>query len=283
MGVMTYAPGMSHEIHNGDSYDFLLINHGVITYTVEQQPHVCTAGTAVLIQPWQQVHLQANPLEPVTAAFIRFAVSDIPADWPPPESWPIAMNLPPNDIIRPLFEYAAGHASKVKMNPSLPPTAPETAVKTILAAFVHGVLDREYATHRFYPEPVHRVLDWICELMNSCPGKKVTLEDLAEIGRVSNKHLCRLFTAHLGLSPMEVLILYRLVESLKGIVAGQKLDALAHDLGFANSGNLSRRFKQAFGKSPMQMRVAMAKGYKPRIPRLPGDYAFAWHALPCIP
>ena len=138
-----------------------------------------------------------------------------------------------------------------------------------MTAFVRGPMERLHTFPRVYPDPVQRVLYWMQDLMQSAPGQKVTLDDLAKIGGVCRTQICRLFAHHLGYSPMEVLYIYRLTRSLASLSTGKKAESIAFDFGFASAAHYTQRFQSMFGKSPIQMRDAMAKGYKPKLPDLP--------------
>jgi len=96
------------------------------------------------------------------------------------------------------------------------------------------------------------------ELVDLDPGRKVDIDDCAAVAEVSSRQLRRLFQEFLGHTPLEVLYMYLIARSLTGLRAGQKIDPLAHEHGFAHAAHYSSRFKAMYGKSPTQMQKAMA-------------------------
>jgi len=272
-GTVAFAPGSwSDEIVYGDAYDFFWIIQGRVTFRIQHKVFDCGPGTITLVRPFQSCSLDADPLEPATGRFFRFMLSELPADWPDQKNWPVVREMPAHDIIRPLFGYIAGHGStdlSTGLDCSIVPTEIEDAVKMVLCAFVMGPLERACLSADSYPEPVNKVLAWISEVMDSTPGQKVTLEDMAKVGGVSGRHLCHLFHKHLDKAPLELLYLFRITRSLQALRSGQKIESLAHDFGFAHAVHYARRFRAVFGKSPTEMQKAIGKGYNPKLPRLP--------------
>ena len=112
-------------------------------------------------------------------------------------------------------------------------------------------------------------MEWIFNFMNTDPGRQVTLGDLATVAGTDASYLCRVFRQHLGHGPMEVLYVFRITKSLVGLRAGRKLESLAQSLGFYDTSHFVKRFKAFFGKTPSQMQKALAKGYKPKLPKWP--------------
>jgi len=240
--------------------------HGKGIFCVDDKPYTALPGDVFLFRPGQTLQWENDPLEPSMSQAIGLYAEPLPKYWPPPSRWPVRRRLPDNDVIRPLFEFILGNApdSSGKPSPVL-----ESAIETMMSAFICGPVIRPQIVPSAYPAAVQRVVNSILQRLVARSHTKVTLDDLAAIGGVSREHLCRLFRQYVGYSPVDMVYMYRLTRSLIGLNTGQTVEALAHEFGFADAPHYVRRFIALFGKSPAEMRQAMAKGYKPKLPKLP--------------
>lgn len=259
------TPGISREL-NVLSYWFCWFHQGKASCSVKGKTYQLGPDDILVLQPGHFVKWKVDPVEPTLKHHFAFEITSAPPHWLAPAKWPIVRRMPREDIIRPLFEYVMAYAPHDAI--VVPPTI-EAAIEIMLSAFISDKSERTHTFPRFYPPPVQRVLNWIFEFMSSTPGKKVTLDDMAEVSGVSRAQLCRLFVKYLKHAPLDVLYLYRITRSLHGLRSGEKLESLAHDLGFADVAHYSRRFKALYGKSPSAMREAMTKGFIPEPPDLP--------------
>ena len=175
--------------------------------------------------------------------------------------------MPEDDVLRPLFEYVISNVPDNDVLNESP--ALESTIQAMVSIFLFGPFGRAHKIPEPYPASLQRVLAWIHELACSTIGIKVTLNDMAKVGGVSPKYLCRVFKKHLGYPPMEALYMYRLTRSLIGLRMGKKAEVLACEYGFSDSSHYARRFRALFGRPPEKMREDMAKGYKPKLPKLP--------------
>lgn len=88
------------------------------------------------------------------------------------------------------------------------------------------------------------------------PRADLGLEALAEVARVSPRHLSRLFRAELGMNPaayvelMRVDIARRLLED-----SAASIKTIAHAAGFGSTTTLRRAFLRRIGVTPLQYRV----------------------------
>jgi transcriptional regulator GlxA family with amidase domain len=86
-------------------------------------------------------------------------------------------------------------------------------------------------------------------------GARVTVLDIARELHVSPRHLERLFHAELGVGPSELARTLRLRRAYDLLVdTRQPISEVALDTGFADGSHFSRRFRDAFGKSPSDVR-----------------------------
>jgi len=80
----------------------------------------------------------------------------------------------------------------------------------------------------------------------------VHLRHLAEIARVSESYLVRLFTATLGISPHRYQLLLRLSHAMTMLRQGHRITEIAQRVGFADHSHLDRAFRTLTGLTPSQ-------------------------------
>jgi len=265
-GQFVTAPGQSTVPCKEQHFSFSWIHYGSCICRTRGKNYRASRGDVLLFQPDQAFTLDYDPILSTSGSYFRFGLSAIPGDWPKQKDWPFKRKMPPNDILRPLLEYVLSNAAESTAEVSLPLQA---AIKTAVAAFVCGPLGQPDESILAYPLPVQRVIQWIQDSLYCEPSQKVMAGSLAEIGRVSIKHLHRLFEQHLGQTPLQAVYMYRLSWSLGALRAGQKIESVAREFGFANPAHYVRRFAALFGKSPGTMRDALLKGDRPTMPNLP--------------
>lgn len=265
-GLIAFAPGTSSLRETVPIHEFVWIREGSATISVGKRKIMVSRDSVLLLPPNQTVRYDWGPFDATIAAYFQFEMSQVPSDLPAPSTWPLLRVMPPNDIIRPLFEYVIGNNHRV-VHP-VPPMF-ERAVLAMVTAFVSGPLDRPIQRMQIFPDPIQRTLQWMMDTLNTTPALKVTLADLAMAGGVTPKHLCHIFQKYLHYSPLETLYIYRVTRSLIHLQAGWTVSRIAQELGFSSSSHYTRRFTAWAGRSPIAMRRAMARGYKPKLPKLP--------------
>ena len=275
-GQRMSAPGATTGRAEYSSFAFEWVRQGRSFCRIDSTAYEACPGDIFLIRPQQTVEWAFDPLEPAITSSLYFDVQSIPSSLPPREEWPTKRTLPPDDILSPMLDYVMAHGfdwAKAMANGlgAAKPVPPflGSMITTITTVFISGSLKRPHGFAAYRPAPVQRALQWMASTVSIRPDNKVTLEDLAAVARVCPTHLCHLFHDYVGYPPLEVMYLYRLTRSLIGLRAGHKLESLAASFGFANTAHYARRFKAFFGKSPGEMRIALSKGYKPRLPKLP--------------
>ena len=264
---MATSAGRSSEA-SPNAYYFSWCYQGSCTCQIANKTCKLDYDNVVLYQPGQTFRTLTDPLEPVAGYFFGFLIEKFNSEWPPREKWPVSRRLPRNDLIRPLFEYVMANGP-VDTGGGEVPLAMVAAIELMLTEFILGPTHRKMTLPHTYPQPVQRLLEWIFEFMNNRITEKVSLSEMAEVSGVCGAHLCRLCKEHLGYAPVDLVYVYRLTRSLSRLGVGQKIETISHDLGFASAAHYTRRFEQLFGRSPRQLRKEMAKGYRPKLPKLP--------------
>lgn len=107
----------------------------------------------------------------------------------------------------------------------------------------------EFRTHN-HPG-VHRVQDWVVQHAT----EKLTLEGLAEIARMSPRHLARAFKEATGFTPLQYQQQIRL-ELAASLMKDPRLtvEAIAAKCGFEDPRHFRRLWKEAFGTPPSAIR-----------------------------
>ena len=246
-------------------YEFVWVREGGGLCRIADKTYNATAGDVLLLRPGQIVTWEFNASAPAVLCCFSFNAS-VPSWWPAPEEWPVKRHVPARDILRPLFEYVVTQAQK-RDDSMLP--ALVAIIEMIVVTFLRGPMNRDLEVAANYPQPMHRILQWLGQFMSLTPDRKVTLEDLASISGVCSTHLCRIFQKHMGIGPLEFIYVVRITKSLVGLKAGLSVEEVARKFGFTDASHYSRRFKALFGMAPSEMHEAMQKGYKPPMPDLP--------------
>ena len=184
--------------------------------------------------------------------------------------------MPPDDIIRPLFQFIVANTPRrtsfgdfMPPHDEAPPPTPvpptlEHAMAAMMSAFILGPLALASEIRPELPSAVRLAITRIRLSIYADPAARLTLADLAVAAGVSASRLCRLFQEHLHSTPMNEITNLRL-NCAKHLVmrTDLNLDEIAERCGFCSAFHLSRRFKQRFGNPPSAFR----EGKSPAPPR----------------
>jgi AraC family transcriptional regulator len=119
---------------------------------------------------------------------------------------------------------------------------------TVIRAVVRTPAPRDRMTERV---EVGRVI----EHLHAHFGEKVTVEDLAEVARLSPSHFARVFRKETGKAPMEYVQALRLERSKKLLLAGNRtITDIALECGFGSSSYLSACFQKRYKMTPREYR-----------------------------
>lgn len=103
------------------------------------------------------------------------------------------------------------------------------------------------------------ILSRALRVLNERPEDELTVESLAASLGVTDRHLRRLFDAHLGASPIEVMITQRLHFAKQAIQqTAQPITEIAFASGFQSIRRFNEAFKARFHSSPSEFRVRQA-------------------------
>ena len=196
--------------------------------------------------------------------YFHFGVLSLPEGWPPLESWPLVRRPAEGDVLRPLFRHLLAWSGRGD------PRLRELTMSHMLTAFVTGEISSTGVPQETLPEPVQRARDHISGRLEVDPTTEIGLQDLAEAAWVSPEHLCRLFRAATGRSPMETVRLARLDRAAALLARSNfTIAEISAMCGFSSPFHFSRRFKEAFGRPPRELREHVRSGGAVPQPKLP--------------
>lgn len=263
-GVATYPPGATYGPRTMRDFEFVWMIEGDAEYTLGDVTVAAPRGSVVLCRPGSRDFFRWDPKRRTRHGYYHFEVRRHPADWPPPDRWPLVRLPGDGDVLRPLFRHLLTWAG-TGGNPALT----RLTMAHMLTSYVTGQHDAGDVPHDALPEAVDRAWAYLHDRLERDPAAPISLGDLADIACVTPEHLCRLFSASVGHSPVETVRLARLDRAATLLArSNYSVKEVAQMCGFSSPFHFSRVFKDAFGQSPRQFRTAIEAGVAPPLSRL---------------
>lgn len=263
IGVATYPPGATYGPRRLGDHEFVWVIEGEVEYRSDGRLVAAPPGSLILCQPGSVDFFRFDPGRRTRHAYFHFRVVSVPTAWPPAPSWPIMRACADDDLMEALFRHlltwaAEGAAAQV-----------ERTTAHLLVTFVDG----QSATNRIpadvAPPAVGRALSHIYARLDREPEAAIRLDDLAAVAGVNRAHLCRIFRATTGRTPLETVRLARLDRAATLLARSNYTVAeIAAACGFASPFHFSRRFKESYGEAPRTLRDRLRAGAVPPEPRL---------------
>jgi AraC-like DNA-binding protein len=108
-----------------------------------------------------------------------------------------------------------------------------------------------------------RALDRVRDRLHGDPAEEVATAELAMLAGMSRFELCRQFHRRFGLPPHAYQLRLRLAAARRLLAGGEPAAEVAAAVGFVDQSHLNRRFKGAFGITPVQFAKAVQAGGGP--------------------
>lgn len=266
--VATYPAGATFGPRRLRDWEFVWMIEGNALYRWNDVTVEAPEGSLVLCRPEATDAFRWDTARRTRHAYFHFALTDsLPADWPVPDDWPLVRPLAnEGDLMRLLFRHL------IAWNQRGDPTQMRLLALSLLAAFVTGQTVSTEVVESSLPEPVARVLSFIAHRLDEDATAKLPLSELAHIACVTPEYLCRLFHATTGRTPAETVRLARLDRALTLLArTNYNISEIAHLCGFESPFHFSRRFAEVYGRSPRDIRRAIAEGTYTPMTRLLSD------------
>jgi AraC-like DNA-binding protein len=255
--VATYPAGATFGPRYLRDWEFVWVIEGDAQYRRNDVTVEAPEGSVVLCRPDAMDFFRWDPRRRTRHAFFHFRIGGtLPAEWPLPETWALVrVGSVSEDLLHPLFRHL------LAWNGRGDPTQTRLIALSLLSAFVTGQTQAADIPRDAQPDAVARVAAHIAHRLDEDPAAKIILSELAEVACVTPEHLCRLFKAATGRSPVETVRLARLDRALTLLArTNYSVAEVATLCGFENPFHFSRRFTAVYGQSPRTVRRAIAEG-----------------------
>jgi AraC-like DNA-binding protein len=142
--------------------------------------------------------------------------------------------------------------------------------RTLLQELVHdhGVAERPALGGKRTDPAIRRVLDHLRRHV----AEPQALQELAGVARISKSYLVREFHRVVGLPPHAYHLQLRIARAARLLTMGVSLSRAASEAGFADQSHLSRRFKTAYGLTPL----GFARAVRPATGSPPDGVSPTW-------
>ena len=261
-GVATYLPGATFGPRQMRDWEFVWMVEGDAHYQWNSVHVEAPEGSIVLCRPGGTDSFIWDIQRRTRHAFFHFAIESIPGNWPAVAAWPFVRRPRDGDMLRNVFRYM--------LTPGRSATPPvKLAVMQMLTAFVFGEFDSGEVPRETIPEAVDLAMRFVQRTLDDEASAKISLSDLASIAGVTPEHLCRLFRTATGQGPVATVRMARLDRALVLLTrSNYSIREIASMCGFGSPFHFSRRFKEAFGWPPRELRKQIDAGMTPPVPLL---------------
>lgn len=113
-----------------------------------------------------------------------------------------------------------------------------------------------YATQPYEGKLIERNFGLIDEMIESRPMEVIDTAWLAKQFHLSPFHFIRLFKKARGITPQAYIMLYRLSQTKKLLLSNVPIAEIAYGFGFHDPSHFTHRFRQYFGVTPSQYKLA---------------------------
>lgn len=261
--LAAYPPGATYGPRVMRDFEFVGLVEGDAEYHWGETIVPAPEGSIVLCRPGATDFFRWDPKRRTRHAFFHFDIRQFPSNWPPMEQWPLVRLPAQEDILRPLFRHLLTWSMKGDKSLQL------LTVMHMVTAFVRGETATADLPRDPLPDATERAWAYLCRRLEEDPSAPITLDEMADAAYVTREHLCRLFKASTGHSPAEAVRLARLDRAAVLLArSNYSIGEIAHLCGFSSPFHFSRRFKEAFGASPRELRNRFQSGFALPLPRL---------------
>lgn len=278
-GVATYPAGATFGPRQMNDWEFVWILDGDAQYSrIEYSNRDCEtvvqapAGSVVLCRPNATDAFVWDKNQRTRHAFFHFQLESIPDNWPTFETWPLVRLPQDDDLLRPLFRHllrGLQNQSSTRLD-EMRESSLQLSVAHLLTTFVCGDLSSGGdLSPESWPDAVERAWNFIHRKLEEAPESAISLGEIARAAHSTPEHLCRVFKAATGWTPMQAQRLARLDKAAVLLArSNYNVGEIARLCGFASAFHFSRCFKDAFAQTPRELRSHIRNGETPPTLRL---------------
>lgn len=227
-----------------EGYYLVLTEAGGGRLRMGERDHDLPAGTALLIpcaplhnyhtvgERWVHywMHLDGSGVEPYSALLER----------------PVTLPRPGEEIRR--FDSMIDRAHRIDVAAA---ARISHGISGILTAMVVAGLSSDAPGTAAGHDSVGAALRYLRENYQ----QPITIDELAAVANLSKYHFVRLFTRHVGVTPYNYLIHYRVNQSKRLLCAtGDSVGEIARQVGYQSASNYVGQFRHITGMTPAQFR-----------------------------
>jgi AraC-like DNA-binding protein len=262
-GIATYPPGATFGPRRMTDFEFVWMIQGDAQYRRGSALVDAPQGSVVLCRPGAIDAFRWDTARRTRHGFFHFQIQALPEGWPALQNWPLVRTPEEGDLLPPLFRYLL---SREKPGDS---RARHLALELLLETFIHGASGAAPVPPETLPEAVERATNFLYARLESEPSTPIALGELARAACVTPEHLCRVFKQAAGRSPLETVRLARLDRAATLLArTNYSIGEIAAMCGFASAFHFSRKFREAFGLAPRDLRQKIRNGSTPPTPLL---------------
>ena len=244
-GEVVYSPGGVCGPRVQHDYQLVILHHGSLDLRLDGKHIEVPAGHGILLSPGHREHflfardrqthhswcsIDAGAIPPKLRRVFRACRKPAPVD----------------SRIEALMELGKTTFFEGQPDPSLENTFHLSLGLALLAGMALGAQARIAA-----PSPGDQALARAEHFILNEFGRSLSLADLATTAGVSRQHLLKLFRTRRGNTPTHCLYERRLGAAADQLAhTGLSIKEIAEHCGFANEFHFSRKFKEAYGRSP---------------------------------
>ena len=260
--VAAYPAGATFGPRRLHDYELVWIIEGDVAYHQDATEFAAPEGSVLLCRPDTTDAFRWDARRRTRHAWFHFMVAgDLPAEWGQPPSWRVVVPPGGDDLLTVLFRRVIAGGPNRGGVPVSPVT--QRIAEALFAAFVAGTEPnaRSGDLAPALPEPLARAMAFVSARLDEHLAEPLPLSKIAGAACVSPEHLCRLFAAHTGHSPAETVRRLRLDRAAALLArTNYAVGEIAALCGFPSQFHFARRFKEAFGQTPSELRRAIAEG-----------------------
>lgn len=141
-----------------------------------------------------------------------------------------------------------------------PPTLPRTPAQERLLQVVLDQLERAERAGSYLPTSDDALLAPVLEALQAHPGDERPVADWASFVHTTERTLMRRCQGELGMTLTEWRQRLRCVKAMPLLAAGETVEAVAQDLGYASTSAFIAMFRRLMGATPDEWRRGSRKG-----------------------